>query len=158
MAPWYREISDGFCWLCYCMNDQCDAYKELVVINRGFIFISIREELRKLVCPCCKKGNKRIRTYGEHQYSLIIRNCGFVNCQWAMRGALVNNKESKIFSEGQTYDNKLYTFKEIDHRNLWYKLEICIKQLAENTQKNLSSDRAYHSSSSQTLDNMNMNI
>jgi len=17
-APWYREISDGFCWLCYC--------------------------------------------------------------------------------------------------------------------------------------------
>ena len=22
-APWYREISDGFCWLAYCYNEQC---------------------------------------------------------------------------------------------------------------------------------------
>ena len=24
-APWYREISDGFCWLCYCQNPKCFA-------------------------------------------------------------------------------------------------------------------------------------
>ena len=22
-APWYREISDGFCWLAYCYNPKC---------------------------------------------------------------------------------------------------------------------------------------
>ena len=22
-APWYREISDGFCWLCFCQNNNC---------------------------------------------------------------------------------------------------------------------------------------
>jgi hypothetical protein len=32
-APWYREITDGFSWLCYCMNIDCEAYKQLVVIN-----------------------------------------------------------------------------------------------------------------------------
>lgn len=26
-APWFREISDGFCWLCYCQNPKCLAYK-----------------------------------------------------------------------------------------------------------------------------------
>lgn len=25
-APWYREISDGLCWLCYCKNASCEAY------------------------------------------------------------------------------------------------------------------------------------
>jgi hypothetical protein len=26
-APWYREISDGMCWLCYCQNPKCLAHK-----------------------------------------------------------------------------------------------------------------------------------
>lgn len=24
-APWYREITDGFCWLAYCTNTQLGA-------------------------------------------------------------------------------------------------------------------------------------
>lgn len=117
-APWYREIGDGFCWLCYCMNEQCYANKELVVINRGYMYLNIRDELTKLACPCCKKGNKKMP--GTDEYSLVIRNCGFVNCKWAMKGILVNNRESKIYSEGQTYDGKLYTFKEVDYRYMWH--------------------------------------
>ena len=26
-APWFREITDGFCWLCYCQSPKCMAYK-----------------------------------------------------------------------------------------------------------------------------------
>jgi hypothetical protein len=26
-APWYREITDGFCWLCYCQNSKCEGFK-----------------------------------------------------------------------------------------------------------------------------------
>jgi len=40
--------------------------------------VNIRDELNKIVCPCCKKGNKK-GPNGE-DYSLVIRNCGFVNC------------------------------------------------------------------------------
>ena len=46
-APWFREISDGFCWLCYCQNEKCLAYGQLVVINKGFGVFSIKKE----VCP-----------------------------------------------------------------------------------------------------------
>lgn len=113
------------------MNEQCYAYKELVVVNRGYKYLNIRDELKKLVCPCCKKGNKK--NHGTPEYSLIIRNCGFVNCVWAMKGVLINNKESKIYSEGQTYDSKLYTFKEIDYRKMWHDLEVVVKHLGKST-------------------------
>ena len=26
-APWYREIEDGFSWLCYCRNHACPAFR-----------------------------------------------------------------------------------------------------------------------------------
>jgi hypothetical protein len=26
-APWFREISDGLSWICYCMNPKCMAFK-----------------------------------------------------------------------------------------------------------------------------------
>ena len=126
-APWFREISDGFCWLCYCMNENCKAYKELVVINRGYRMLNIRDELSKIVCPCCKTGNKKGPNGQEP--TLVIRNCGFVNCQWAMKGILIKNKDSKIYSEGRTYDSKLYTLKETNYRGLWHSLDICVKQL-----------------------------
>jgi hypothetical protein len=58
-APWYREITDGFCWLCYCQNPKCEAYKELVVINKSYCVVAIGKELSNLVCPVCKLGNKQ---------------------------------------------------------------------------------------------------
>ena len=44
-APWYREISDGFSWLCYCHNVKCFAHKQLVVINKAYGVLSIKKEL-----------------------------------------------------------------------------------------------------------------
>jgi len=52
-APWYREISDGLCWLCYCHNAKCPAHKQLVVINKGFGVFSIGREMQGIRCPCC---------------------------------------------------------------------------------------------------------
>ncbi len=73
-----------------------------------------------LQCPCCL-SNKRLE----------VRNCGFVNCEWAMRGILNRNKDSKIYADGKTYDNKLYTFKECYYRNVWHALDIMVKPLLE---------------------------
>jgi len=44
-----------------------------------------------------------------------------------MKGILVKNKDSKIYSEGRTYDSKLYTFKETNYRGLWHSLDIMVK-------------------------------
>ena len=41
-APWFREISDGMSWLCYCENPECIAFKELVVINKGYGIFSFK--------------------------------------------------------------------------------------------------------------------
>jgi hypothetical protein len=92
------------------------AFKQLVVINKGYGVFSIKKELPNLRCPCCLA----IKT-------LYVRNAGFVNCEWAMRGILNKNKESKIYADGKTYDSKLYTFKECDYKTVWLGLDIMVK-------------------------------
>jgi hypothetical protein len=135
-APWYREITDGFCWLCYCQNPKCEGYRQLVVINKGYCVIAINKDMNNLVCPICKTGNKSSGPL------LSIKNCGFVNCEWAMRGILKKNKDSKIYAEGRTYDNKLYTFRESDYRQIWCALDIIVKKLdGKTTLKNIQSSR-----------------
>lgn len=102
----YRQIEDGFSWFCYCMNSKCVVYKQLVVLPRGYAVVSLQKEVRTAVCPVCKMGN---RETAECQL-LKFKNCGFVNCQWAIRGTLKKNQTSKIHTDGRTYDSKLYTF------------------------------------------------
>lgn len=141
-APWYREITDGLSWICYCQNPKCHASKQMVVINKGYGTFSIKKEMLTIKCPCCL-SNK----------TLEVRNCGFVNCEWAMRGILNRNKESKIYADGKTYDNKLYTFKECDYKSIWFALDIMVKQLDEKTAlKNLPSAREDKKKNNQMID------
>jgi hypothetical protein len=59
-----------------------------------------------------------------------------------MRGVLTRNKESKIYTEGRTYDDKLYTFRECDYRTIWSSLDIMIKKQDEkNSWQNIPSSR-----------------
>ena len=117
-APYYREISDGFCWLAYCYNEQCPlAFGQLVVINRGYAnnVFSIQRDWANgdLSCPVCRD-----------QKFIKVRNCGFVNCEWTMRGILKRNRSSKIYADGRTYDGKLHTFKECDYLSVWSSLDV----------------------------------
>lgn len=99
---------------------QCPAFEQLVVINRGYDIFQMKRELNNgvLRCPCCRTSKY-----------LAVRNCGFVNCEWSMKGILRQNKESKIYAEGRTYDGKLYTFKECDYVQIWHSLDIMAKKL-----------------------------
>lgn len=79
-------------------------------------------------CPVCSADYEQLE----------IRNCGFVNCEWNMRGILRKSKESKIYSDGKTYDGKLYTFKECDIKTVWMDLNILVKsQDQKNMVRNL---------------------
>ena len=46
-----------------------------------------------------------------------------------MKGILKSNAASKIYGEGRTYDNKLYTFKESDYRTMWNELDIWVREM-----------------------------
>ena len=92
----------------------------MVVINRGYEVFNLKKDLKNgvLFCPCCLS-----------KLHLKIRNCGFVNCEWSMRGVLKSNLESKIYADGRTYDNKLYTFKECDYPEVFHSIDIMAKHL-----------------------------
>ena len=91
-----------------------------MVINRGYDVLNLKKDLQANVikCPCCLSVT-----------TLKVRNCGFVNCEWSMRGVLKTNPDSKVYADGRTYDNKLYTFKECDYFDIWQNLDILAKKL-----------------------------
>jgi hypothetical protein len=143
-VPWFREITDGLSWLGYCKNTSCIAFKQLFAINRGFGVFKLEKELKILSCPVC-----RSKTYE-------LRNCGFVNCEWILKGKLRLHEESKVFGDGKTYDGKLYTFKETNYGKTFETLDIMVKQMKEIKIKNISHNPSEMSSESQELHNIKL--
>jgi len=97
-SPWYCEVQDGFSWFGYCLNDECAVYRGLFVVNRGYGIFKLDNEINDLSCPVC------------YSKKYELRNIGFVNCEWALKGALKNNTASRVIVDGHTFDSKLYTF------------------------------------------------
>lgn len=54
-----------------------------------------------------------------------------------MRGILKSNRDSKIYADGRTYDNKLYTFRECDYFEVWHSLDVMTKRLDSKSVQNL---------------------
>ena len=106
-------------WLGYCKTNTCEAYRQLFVLNRGYGIYKLTKELQEIVCPVCKKKDYE------------LRNLGFVNCEWALKGKLMNKADSKVFGDGKTYDGKLYTFKETNYVQAFEQLEIMAKKLKD---------------------------
>lgn len=69
-----------------------------------------------------------------------LRNLGFVNCDWALKGVLKNNSSSRVIADGNTFDGKLYTFSEIDYKTYFGFLNIFVKKNVEKHVVNLTSN------------------
>ncbi len=61
-----------------------------------------------------------------------LRNVGFVNCEWVLKGLLRKHKDSKFCCEGKTYDGKLYTFPETNYQKAFDVLDILVKRPKDN--------------------------
>ena len=120
-APWYREVTDGLSWICYCLNSKCQIYNKVFITNRGYGHFYLHAELKHITCPICREKKAD------------LKNIGFVNCQWQYRGTLSSKKDSKMTGDGRTYDNKFYTFKEADSARIWDGLELLVKHLDPKT-------------------------
>lgn len=124
-SPWYCEVQDGLSWFGYCLNGDCQAFKRLFVVNRGYGIFKLQNEINDFTCPVC------------NQSSYELRNLGFVNCEWALKGALKQNTNSRVIVDGHTFDSKLYTFKELDYKRQIDYLNIFVKMNSENNIENL---------------------
>ena len=111
-------------WLGYCNHTGCAAYHQLFVVSRGYGVFKLAREARSLACPVCKSQD------------FEIRNIGFVNTEWALKGKLMNKEESKVIGEGKTYDGKMYTFKETNYLKVFETLEVMAKKIQEVKIKN----------------------
>ena len=90
------------------------------MVHRGYGVFKLSRELREVSCPVCRKK----------EYDL--RNIGFVNSEWLLKGKLMNRDESRVIGEGKTYDGKMYTFKETNYVKAFEQLEIMAKKVKEN--------------------------
>ncbi len=59
---------------------------------------------------------------------------GFKNCEWALKGQFRSNNRTKIYADGQTYDQKLYTFEEINYEKEFINLNIFVKRVESSIQ------------------------
>lgn len=46
------------------------------------------KDINDICCPVCKAKN------------FELRNVGFVNCEWALKGKLLYKPDSRVFGEG----------------------------------------------------------
>ena len=116
-APWYREVTDGASWICYCYNPDCSIFNQMFIVKKGYGHFHLHIEMVQIKCPICM------------ELQTEIRNIGFVNSQWQYKGKLSNKKDSKISGDGRTYDDKFHTFKETKYKEIWSSLEFLVKHL-----------------------------
>lgn len=86
------------------------------------------------------------------QNEFDLSNMGFINCEWALKGQLRNNSHIKIYADGQTYDEKLYTFQELNYKKEFNYLNIFVKRHEGSVSQNQSVKSSDSGSSSQGSD------
>ena len=139
-APNWRVATVGLCLEGKCQNPECEAYKQMVIINMGDVCIfklGSKETRQKTDCPICY----------QHVEPLT---CGFNNCQYRYiakkedENTIVNEK-SKWKEIGDNY----YRFDE-KKSTIYSELLIEVKKHSKYVCENVGSMSFYYGSSSIT--------
>lgn len=81
--------------------------------------------------------------------TLLIKNIGFVNCEWIIKGVLGNLTWSLLTFNDRTYDSKIYTFKELDYKSVWLNLTIIWQKINTEKYKLMNDSKSYVPSESE---------
>jgi hypothetical protein len=99
-APSWRLARPGLCLEGTCSNQECVAYKHLVIVNMGKkITYQMGVSINATVCPSCD----------EH---VEATTCAFNRCEWRYFGVkkLESGQKKRIKGEWRTADNNYYRF------------------------------------------------
>lgn len=77
-----------------------------------------------------------------------LSNMGFVNCEWALKGQLRCSTQTKVYADGQTYDDKLYTLEELNYKKEFNYLNIFVKRVEHSINSSVNDDQKQPSSQS----------
>ena len=100
-APKWRKADPGLCVEGKCINKNCEANGNMVIVNMGFESFSLPEDVYKCKCPLCSKNVTPV-------------TCAFNNCRWKWAGSkyeALPNPPSKHSGKWQVADNAYHLFK-----------------------------------------------
>lgn len=109
---------------------MCEQFNKLQTLNQGFGIFKMEKLLICLDCIGCDG------VFCE------VRNIGFVNCEWGVKGYILDESGSpvRVLSEGKTYDNKLHLFKEVNYNEKLCNLLMIVQKREIINDQNLPSD------------------
>lgn len=108
-APIYRTVTRGLNFRSKCENRRCEAYDQVIIVNKGLGRFNVTVEAGTLACPICGNQAKK------------ANNCGFYLAQWRFIGITIGGNRLEI--EGRTETRNYHTWKEGEERN-WEVLEV----------------------------------
>jgi hypothetical protein len=56
----WRKLRSGLAFRGKCRNSSCDAFNDMIVINRGFGTFRINEEMVEAECPACGNNTDKV--------------------------------------------------------------------------------------------------
>ena len=100
-APKWRRANPGLCVEGKCVNENCEANGNMVVINMGFCSFELPGDTYMCKCPLCSKHVQPV-------------TCGFNNCRWKWAGKRMQYQSRPSVHEVKTWqiaDDAYHLFK-----------------------------------------------
>ena len=114
-GPNWRCVQSGLCLQGVCLNIQCAAFEQKVIINEGLgqCLIIKNSIMKSLSCPLC-------------QGSIQANTCAFYNCSWRFSG-IKHDQQTNQTMDWQNSHNEFHRWKEI--LTSWKELTIETKKI-----------------------------
>lgn len=117
-GPKYWVVGPGMNLRGTCGTKKCEAFNQVIWIQKGMGTFDIPVETFESICPICKKTAEK------------IDNLGFYNCLYSIKGYQTQPERQKIEQNDLVADDKKFTsFKQTGELAHWASLKITAKPI-----------------------------
>lgn len=82
-GPSWRTVRPGLCLEGPCLNRQCEAFGQMVIIPQDYSYFDLHRRMRAVDCPFCSK-------------EVVPETCGFFQCWWRFTGQQAGEQSEVI--------------------------------------------------------------
>ncbi|MBA3238297.1 MAG: hypothetical protein H0T62_08140 [Parachlamydiaceae bacterium] len=116
VGPKYWTVAAGLNFRGTCSTQGCDAFNNVIWIQKGMGTFNVCEEVYMVVCPICKKTADK------------VDNLGFFNCIYSITGFQVKPDKKKVEKNDLVAEDKDFTtFEQTGILHHWATLTITTK-------------------------------
>jgi hypothetical protein len=95
-APAWRVCDKGTCIEGVCESEDCAAFDEMVIVNKGYGMVDLIRDVAKFKCPMCHTA-------------VIPKTVGFNNCNWRWAGLKADEGSAPVESKQVSKATDAYT-------------------------------------------------